>query len=293
MNKPPGIDDWQVPYYWRVNYQRVFLKEISQVAKLDNEQAKYFAAYRYFGEGHWEIHRLKDNSARRLLERSLQGFIESVGEQSASAGSALEALSTVERSRCDFKVAKRCAERALAIRRNCEGKDGLLYPNTQVLIAFACVDLGELDEAESLYRQAIERERKMTGTDRLCYVRWLVSFAHVCTKKGRLAEAEALLCQARQICADHGQENVFIGATWHNMAEISIARGRYNEAEGFYQRCLNLCDRTSQESSPLVAQMLEQYAMLLRKLNRSEDAKRCETRAKEIRAEHDKEDPPQ
>ncbi len=76
------------------------------------------------------------------------------------------------------------------------------------------------------------------------------------------------------------------------MALLYEAQGRYAEAEPLYQRSLTIMEKALGPEHPNVATTLENYAELLRTMNRDAEAKSMEARAKAIRAKHAQENPP-
>ena len=65
---------------------------------------------------------------------------------------------------------------------------------------------------------------------------------------------------------------------------IAYTIGRYREAEPLYQRSLAIREKALGPDHPNVATSLENYAALLRKLDRTAEAETMEVRAKAIRA---------
>ena len=62
------------------------------------------------------------------------------------------------------------------------------------------------------------------------------------------------------------------------------AQGKYAEAEPHYQRALAISEKALGPEHPNVARILENYADLLRKLDRNAEAEELEERARAIRA---------
>ena len=72
----------------------------------------------------------------------------------------------------------------------------------------------------------------------------------------------------------------------NNLALLYHARDRYAEAEPLFQRSLGMKERALRPEHPDVATSLENYAALLRKTGRADEATEMEGRAKAIRARH-------
>ena len=77
-----------------------------------------------------------------------------------------------------------------------------------------------------------------------------------------------------------------------NLAKLYEMQGKYGEAEPLQKRALSNFQRALGPEHPNVAASLENYAELLRKMGRDEEAEKMEARAKAIRAKHAQENPP-
>ena len=69
-------------------------------------------------------------------------------------------------------------------------------------------------------------------------------------------------------------------------------QGKYDKAEPLYERSLRIREKALGTGHPAVAQSLQNYAALLRKMNRDTEADKMEARAQAIRAKHAQENPP-
>ena len=76
-----------------------------------------------------------------------------------------------------------------------------------------------------------------------------------------------------------------------NLANLYRDRGRYAEAEPFYKRALAIKEKALGPAHPHVATSLENYAALLHKTGRDDEAVKLEARAKAIRARHAEQNP--
>ena len=77
----------------------------------------------------------------------------------------------------------------------------------------------------------------------------------------------------------------------NNLAALYQLLGRYEAAEPLYERALAIKEKALGREHPLVAQSLENYAILLRATGRNWDAANMEGRAKAIRAKHAEQNP--
>jgi tetratricopeptide (TPR) repeat protein len=67
------------------------------------------------------------------------------------------------------------------------------------------------------------------------------------------------------------------------LALLYYSQRKYEEAEPLLKRALEIKEKTLGSEHPAVALGLENYAVLLHKLNRGPEAEKLEARAREIR----------
>jgi tetratricopeptide (TPR) repeat protein len=81
-----------------------------------------------------------------------------------------------------------------------------------------------------------------------------------------------------------GSNDSDLGVILNNLAQLSQAQGRSEEAEPLFRRALTINEKAFPPDHPDTATTLENYASLLRELNRPREAQPLEQRAKAIRA---------
>ncbi len=69
------------------------------------------------------------------------------------------------------------------------------------------------------------------------------------------------------------------------------SQGKYADAEPLYKRALAIWEKALGPEHPHVATSLENYAALLRKTGRGNEAAKLKARAKAIRAKHSEQNP--
>jgi tetratricopeptide (TPR) repeat protein len=83
-----------------------------------------------------------------------------------------------------------------------------------------------------------------------------------------------------------GLNDIRVAATLSRLARIYAAEGKYASAETFLRRSLAIVEQSRGSSSPELLMDLENYASLLRKMDRNPEATEIAARAEAIRAEH-------
>ena len=79
-----------------------------------------------------------------------------------------------------------------------------------------------------------------------------------------------------------------MATTLNNLAVLYQAQGKYADAEPLYKLALAIWEKALGPEHPHVATSLENYAALLRKTGRGNEAIRMKARAKAIRAKYTK-----
>jgi tetratricopeptide (TPR) repeat protein len=77
----------------------------------------------------------------------------------------------------------------------------------------------------------------------------------------------------------------------NNQALLYFSIGKYTEAELLYQRTLHIWEKSLGPDHPDIATCLENYATLLKKMNREPEAQPMEVRAASIKAKRAEKNP--
>ncbi len=81
--------------------------------------------------------------------------------------------------------------------------------------------------------------------------------------------AEFYYEKARTIRERHlGVEHPRTAHTYYKLAQLHSAQGRYEEAESLYLKALTIRERALGTDHPTIPLMLEEYAILLRKMKK-------------------------
>ena len=147
-------------------------------------------------------------------------------------------------------------------------------------LAEICVAEARYADAEVLYRQATEVIEAA-----LAHVRILRHRRRVRPRQGIHTEAEPLFERAGAILEPAlGWAHPDVAANLAALASVYYRQGLYSEAEPRYERALTVLELALEPDNVRLAEILEEYAGLLRATNRGGDAVPLETRARRIRA---------
>ena len=139
------------------------------------------------------------------------------------------------------------------------------------------------DEAEILFKKAIEISKETFGEGNVDYAEHLTGFAILLWGIGRYEEAEPLYKQAIEIGKitigeEHAQYAIFL----NNFALLLKSMGRYEEAEPLYRQAMEIYKITLDEKHPQYVIGLNNLANLLRSMGHYEEAKPLLEKAIEI-----------
>lgn len=139
--------------------------------------------------------------------------------------------------------------------------------------------LGRPNEAVALAHQALALARRHYGPRDSRLASYLHTLATAYRSAGRLDQAALLFEQCRAIQEQAGVEPARTAATLNNLGEIASARHRYEDAERYTRRALELWELALGPQHPRVAVGLNNLAQSLRLQGRREEAEPLYARA--------------
>ncbi len=104
-------------------------------------------------------------------------------------------------------------------------------------------------------------------------------------EQGRYDEAKELFLAALEEAEKFEDQDIRLATTLNELAYLYFTQGEYTEAEPLYQRALSIYEKAWGPEHPDVAMTLENYAALLREMDRNAEAEKLEERARAIRGE--------
>ncbi|HEX3045013.1 MAG TPA: tetratricopeptide repeat protein [Bacillota bacterium] len=183
-------------------------------------------------------------------------------------------------------------------------KTGLIIPHMQAIVEVAvliqienerlgwlCIEIGNYlfyqgryEEAEPLYKRALEIRERVQGLDHPDTTTSLNNLALLYTNQGRYEEAEPLYKQALEIRERvQGLDHPDTATSMNNLAYLFDIQGRYEEAEPFYKRALVIREEILGPYHPHTASSLNNLAFLYYNQGRYEEAEPLYKRALVIR----------
>jgi len=221
--------------------------------------------------------------AEKLFEKALRIQEKRLGINHPTIASTLGMLAKIYQGQNKLAQAEELNMRALHIRESTSGAD---HPHVAVITN----SLVEIYHAQSRYHEAgpliarsLAIHEQALGPEHPYMAYSLTNQADNFFLQGDYAQAEFYYEKARIIRERHlGTEHPRTAYTYYKLAQLHSVQGRYEEAESLYLRALTIRERTLGPDHPAISGILEQYAILLRKMNKEKSACELEERARKI-----------
>jgi len=134
-------------------------------------------------------------------------------------------------------------------------------------------DRGAYEEAELLYQQALPLFERALGPEDLRLVGPLANLADVYRALGKFDRAEVLYARLAFLMHEaFGPSDIHLGAALASTAEAVASQGQYARAKNLYQRALSIYLTSLGTEDPRTARLVNEFAELLVKLNRRDEA---------------------
>jgi tetratricopeptide (TPR) repeat protein len=235
--------------------------------------------------GYYMWQRGEYEQVEQLHQRALTINEETLGAEHTNTAASLAHLGFFYRNQRKYKLAEPLYQRALAIDERLLGPE---HPDTATSLnnlALLFKNQGKYEQAEPLYQRALAIRERVLGPEHPDTALSLINLATHYWDQGKYEQAEplyqrALAIRERVLGPEH--PDTALSLFW--LAFIYSRKGEYEQSEAFYLRTLNIYGKTLPPDHPYIARVLDNYANLLRKMNRIEEASKLEQQAREIRA---------
>ena len=218
--------------------------------------------------------------AEPLYQRALAIREKTLGPEHRDLEWSLTGLARLYADQGQYAKAEPLYRRGLAIREKALGPEQANVAWSLTGLASLCRSQGQYTEAEPFYQRALAILEKALGPEHPNVANCLNNLAELYKTKGQYAEAEPLYQRALGIREKAlGPEHPDVANSLNNLALLRYTQGQYTKAELLYQRALAICEKARSEE----ATCLENYALCLRALDRSQEAEPLEARARAIR----------
>jgi tetratricopeptide (TPR) repeat protein len=222
--------------------------------------------------------------AEPLYQRALAIREKVLGPEHLDVATSLNNLALLYANIGQYAKAEPIFERALAIREKALGSDHSNVATILHNLGLLYRDQGQYTKAESLFERALTIREKTLGPDHPDLATSLSDAATLYYFQGQYAKVEPLLDRSLAIREKVlGSEHPDVAASLNGLAMLYANIGQYAKAEPLYQRALAIWEKALGPEHP-PATCLENYALLLQTMGRSEEAGQLEARGRAIRA---------
>jgi tetratricopeptide (TPR) repeat protein/transcriptional regulator with XRE-family HTH domain len=235
------------------------------IAKLYHSQGKYF-------------------EAEKLIEQALLIQEQRLGTNHPTIASTLGMLAKINLEQNKLAQAEELNLRALRIRENTSGAD---HPHVAILSSYL-VEIyhaeGRYSEAEPLIARSLTIHEQALGPQHPYMAYRLSNKAENYFLQNDYIQAEIFYKRALEIREKNlGVEDPRTAQSYYKLAQVYSAQGRYQEAESLYLKAITTREQTLGSNHVAFATMIDQYADLLYKMNKEEQARKLEEWASKIR----------
>jgi serine/threonine protein kinase/Tfp pilus assembly protein PilF len=240
-------------------------------------QRDHGASSQETGRALWAYGRLRHEQgrfgeAKDLYERALD-ILEATQAPAIDVAALLDDLAQAYARDLQWARAKQTYERALDIDRSVLGDDNPRVATHLHNLAVVAQNMGDLRQAESLYRDAIARQERAYGNEHVETARSRGNYGLLLQREGRLTEAEPQLRQALAVALKlYGPDSYNVAYARVSLAMLLHDEGDLKDAENEYRQALAVYDKTLQPNHQWRASALMHLARLLVDRGKAEEA---------------------
>jgi serine/threonine protein kinase len=232
----------------------------------------------------------KNAEAEPLLERSLAIKEKAERPDYVEVANTLINLGIIKHAQRKYADAEAFFKRALTISEQKLGAENLDLAATILNdIGSLYEDQGRRAEAEPLYLRSLAIWEKILGPDHPDVAIAVHNLANLYRNLGKYTQAEPLYLHSLAIWEKTlGSNHPYVGMSLRERANLYRDQGKYADAEPLYVRSLQIFEKSLDENHLHVTDTMENYILLLRKMNRAEEALKLDNRLKAIRSRQKK-----
>lgn len=226
----------------------------------------------------------RDFSEAQSLLRKLQETTDKItANQDLELSTTLDALAKLYQTKNKYDVAERMFKSALAMRERTLSPSHLALAYSYENLASLYAAQGKQDQAQEFYKQSLEVTEKTLQPGRPEFFSRLDQLARTHETLGHYAEAESLYTRALALIDKSSPNSYDAGRAAYALAVLYCKDGKYIQAEPLMKRALKSSEIANGPQHAANAGILDSYADVLDKLNKSGEATKLRARAKAIR----------
>lgn len=204
------------------------------------------------------------------LAKQILVMAEKLGDEELQAD-ALGRVGVAQLDAGDFENARETFQRHLKMQRGLDNEQDIAVALNGLAVALN--NLGENEEAELLYREALAIVEKTPGKNHPSYATLLNNLANLLEEQGQYGEAEPLYREALEIGGKtQGKIHPGYALRLNNLANLLESQGRQGEAEPLHREAMAINEKTLGKNHPAYAIDLNNLAILLKGQGRYKEA---------------------
>ena len=205
-------------------------------------------------------------TARELLDRGSERIAAELVDDPDAQATMYSVVGRLYRDLALTEPAGRALERALELRRQTAGPEGLPFAEALNDLAELQHERGEFVRAEALFRQALA-VRRQRGAPPIHVAASLEGIGRALSAAAKHADAKAPLEEALEIRRRHGSNRELVG-TLHELALLHLRQGNAAAGEPLFREAIELARRLPAASADLRITALVNLARLKHRFER-------------------------
>ncbi len=219
-----------------------------------------------------------------VAEKAVKISEDTYGSNHEQYATSLNNLALLYKSQGYYDKAEPLYERALKISESVLGEQHPSVATSLNNLALLYQSQGYYDKAEPLYERALKIRESVLGEQHPSVATSLNNLALLYQSQGYYDKAEPLYERALKIDEIAlGENHPLLATDLNNLAVLYNSQGYYDKAEPYYQRAIKILE-TATPNHPNLAVMFQNYAGMLFKAGRKEEAKLQFQKAEAIKA---------
>lgn len=218
--------------------------------------------------------------AEELYQRSLSIFQKTIGGKDPHIALLLDNLGALYMQVSDYSKAESFLKEALAIRETMSDDVAISYSLNNIAVLY--LRQKNYEKAEPYLMRALAIRERALGSDDINNSYVLGNLGDLYSGKGDYSRAEPLYLRALDIVKRNSDSAAYTGIM-KRLAKLYKNKGDYDKAESLYREILKREETLFGSNNPALASTLDDYAELLSKMNRLDEASKLTTRANLIR----------
>jgi len=209
-------------------------------------------------------------TAKEILERGAKRIDSELQEQPEIQATMFDVIGSVYYSLGQFEEAQPLFERSLYIRDSLFDKDHPDIAFSLNNLGYLFCEMGEYIIADSVLNRALEINRIHLSTDDPEFAKVYGGLAWNWNLRGDYNKADSLYRKAIKI--QLANDNPDVGVNYNNLALLMHEMNRYDEAELYFKKSLEILQEAYGDVHPEVATTLYNYGQLQRDMDHIEEA---------------------